>query len=58
MFELTEQVVGHLIDARIRMLIAQTLDAGDKTRPGAGLKLIEHRSDVLIDGHAWSLLID
>jgi len=32
--ELTEQGVGYFTDTLIRMIVAQTLDAGNKTRPG------------------------
>ncbi len=49
--QLTQQAVGHLVDALLRVLVAQTLDTGNETRPGAGFQLIEHRCFVFIDGH-------
>lgn len=46
--ELTEQVIGDAVDARIGVLVAQALDAGYEARPGPALQLVEHRSIVLL----------
>jgi hypothetical protein len=50
-FELTEQVVGHLVDALARVLVAQTLDAGDEAGPGALFEHVQHRGFVGLDRH-------
>ena len=44
MLQLTQQVVGNLVDALIGVLVTQTLDTGNKTRPGSFLQLIQHGS--------------
>ena len=55
--QLAQQAVGHTVDAFIRVIVTQTLDAGNETRPGAFFKLIKHGSGIGVLGHGSLLFI-
>jgi hypothetical protein len=61
MLELTEQGIGYLANTLIWVLIAQTLDTGNETWPGAIFQFVQHRRWMLLISHglySFQLCVD
>jgi hypothetical protein len=52
--ELTEQGIGYIANTLVRVVVAQTLDSGNKARPGAIFQFVEHRRWVILVSHVPS----